>query len=80
MTSSIIMRQYTMQTKSIETLLSGVMAASGDSNIDQPKKLVVQKFREAFSLFAKCHNVYNGKITTDATITQFGRARSFLYK
>lgn len=61
-----------MQNESIEVLLSGVTGASSDINLVQPAKDLCEKFRKAFRLYAKCHNVFNGNITNDTIINQFG--------
>ncbi len=42
-----------------------------------PTKDVCTKFREAFTLFSKCHNTYNGNVTDDATIKQLGKVNSY---
>lgn len=65
-----------MQSASIDVLLSGITAASSNANLVHAahKTDLRHKFREAFLLFAKCHNTYNGKVISDMDINKFGTA------
>lgn len=57
----------------MDTLLSGLTAATDNIHLVEPTKAVVEKFRKAFLLFGKCHKGYNGNVTDDASIKQIGK-------
>ena len=67
------MVNLTLQPRSIDSLLSGVVHASTNSNLVTPTQAVINKFTEVFLLFRKCHAVYNGNVVDDKAITQLGK-------
>ena len=64
-----------MQPDSVDTLLSGITSVSSHPSLAQPIKDLCTKFRKAFLLFGKCHNIYNGKAADEHTIAQFGMTK-----
>ena len=68
-----LMVNLTLQPGSIDSLLSGVVRASTNSNLVAPTQAMINKFTEVFLLFGKCHAVYNGNVVDDKEITQLGK-------
>ena len=56
-----------------DSLLSGDMHASTNSDLVAPTQSVVNKFTEVYLLFGKCHDIYNGNVVDDPTIAQLGK-------
>lgn len=61
------------QPESIEVLLSTVAGVSTIRPVVEACKEVVAKFKTVFTLFGKCHRVYNGRVIEDTKIDQLGR-------
>ena len=54
-----------------------VCVAEAHPNLLQQARQVIDRFKQAFSLFGKCHNAYNGGVMDDTAIDQLGKSENY---